>query len=99
MSNKIKVEVCFGKSCGRDYAKYIGQRILNEQKYDSSKLDELPLETELDLKEISFCKKNCMGRCKEGPNVKIDNDFFTRCTPVSVWNSISKKKQSLDKEN
>ena len=67
---KIKIQVCHGKTCSEKFCKYINTRLENDKK-----------KFHLDL-EIEDSK--CMGQCKKWPNIKIDDTIHNYMNPAKA---------------
>ena len=76
----MKIKVCTWKMCSERFSEYIITRIKNDT-------------TRFNLKDIEIEQTPCMWRCKEGPNVVIENEKFSRMNPLKISDLITKKKK------
>ena len=75
----MKIKVCQWWACKANFASYIITRI----KRDIEKFD---------LKNIEIEETLCMWMCKQGPNVKIDNDqIINNANPSKISELMFKK--------
>jgi NADH-quinone oxidoreductase subunit E len=83
-----KIQVCCGRVCGKKGGKYILSRFKRELECDDNNISK--------NKKYSIIESGCLGRCQEGPNIKItDQDhetFITKMSPLKVPDIIKKNK-------
>ena len=75
----MTVSVCIGSNChlmGSSKVKNIFQKLIDKYK----------LQDKVNL-EVAFC----LGYCKNGVSIKIDNDLITGVTPENAENVFEKK--------
>ncbi|MDD4151310.1 MAG: (2Fe-2S) ferredoxin domain-containing protein [Candidatus Gracilibacteria bacterium] len=67
----MKICICDGKSCKDKFINYTEKRLNSDiEKFE--------------LKNIFIEKCSCMGNCKSGPNIKIDNEIFNYIDPAKA---------------
>ncbi|MDQ7009581.1 MAG: (2Fe-2S) ferredoxin domain-containing protein [Candidatus Gracilibacteria bacterium] len=82
----IKIQVCRGKTCRSNFSEYITKRL----KGDIERLD---------LKNIIIEETLCMGMCKKGPNVKVDDEVINYAEPAKISDRVingPKKKKKIN---
>ena len=78
MAEKITVELCMGSSC---FARGNSEVLQAIENYMS--------ENDLDGR-IELVGHLCLGRCKDGPNIKIDGTDYSGLTPDEAVAIIAK---------
>ena len=78
MARKISVELCMGSSCFARGNSEILQAI-------ESYISEKGLEDQVEL-----VGHLCLGKCKEGPNLRIDGTAFSAITPEEAVAHLAK---------
>ncbi len=85
-----RIKVCHGRACTENFGKYTFERARAELK-----IENLEGGTSLDKKFIVE-KCSCLGRCEQGPNVKIEykgkERILNKCTPIKIAEEISRMK-------
>jgi len=77
----MKIKVCSWKMCSDRFSEYIVTRLKNDiEKFN--------------LKNIEIEETLCMWRCKEGPNMAIENENFSRMNPLKASELLSKKNKN-----
>lgn len=74
----MKVKICTWKMCSERFSPYIITRLKNDK--DKFNLDTLEIEESL-----------CMWQCKIWPNIKIEDEFISKMSPLKASDLILKK--------
>lgn len=79
----VYVRVCVSpKSCGKKGAKYIWERICNENGVTDYTLESF------EKGGVCYEKTACQGFCEKGPNVKIEEDSSPKTLPFPYVNPL-----------
>lgn len=80
----MKVQVCHWKSCTERFCKYINTRLENDKQ-------------KFHLDNIIIEDAKCMGQCKKGPNIKIDDTIHNYMNPAKAAELIQPKTKKKNK--
>ena len=74
----MKIKICTWKICSGRFSEYIIDRIKNDK-------------NRFNLKNVEIEEMACTWKCKDWPNVIIDNEVFSRMNPLKTSELLFKK--------